>query len=130
MKAHCESALKLARWLSEHPKVSKVYYPGLEDHPQHELAKTQQSGFGGIVAFEVVGAREDCWHIIDSTKMISITANLGDTKSTITHPASTTHGRLSDEQREASGIKDTLVRVSVGLESFKDIRDDLARGLG
>ena len=130
MRAHCENALKLARWLSEHPKVSKVYYPGLEDHPQHELALSQQSGFGGIVAFEVAGAREDCWHIIDSTKMISITANLGDTKSTITHPASTTHGRLSDEQRAESGIKDTLVRVSVGLESFEDIRDDLARGLG
>ncbi|PWQ97992.1 O-succinylhomoserine sulfhydrylase [Leucothrix arctica] len=129
MRAHCESALKLALWLSEHPKVSKVYYPGLKDHPQHELALTQQTGFGGIVSFEVKGVREDCWRVIDSTKMLSITANLGDSKSTITHPASTTHGRLTEEQRAESGIKDNLVRVSVGLESFEDIRDDLARGL-
>ena len=130
MKAHCESALKLAQWLSAHPKVSKVYYPGLEDHPQHALALSQQSGFGGIVSFEVKGKREDCWHVVDSTKMISITANLGDAKSTITHPASTTHGRLSEEQRAESGIADNLIRVSVGLEAFEDIRDDLARGLG
>ena len=129
MKAHCESALKLAQWLSAHPKVSKVYYPGLEDHPQHALALSQQSGFGGIVSFEVKGAREDCWHVIDSTKMISITANLGDAKSTITHPASTTHGRLSEDQRAESGIADNLIRVSVGLEAYEDIRDDLARGL-
>lgn len=130
MRAHCESALKLAKWLSAHPKVSKVYYPGLENHPQHSLALSQQSGFGGIVSFEVKGQREDCWHVIDSTKMISITANLGDAKTTITHPASTTHGRLSEEQREQSGIADNLIRVSVGLENFEDIRDDLARGLG
>jgi len=129
MRAHCENALKLAQWLSAHPKVSKVYYPGLENHPQHDLAKRQQSGFGGIVSFEVIGGREACWHVVDSTKMISITANLGDAKSTITHPASTTHGRLSDEQREESGISDNLLRVSVGLETFEDIRDDLARGL-
>lgn len=130
MKAHCENALKLAQWLSQHPKVSQVYYPGLETHPQHALAKTQQSGFGGIVSFEVKGQREDCWKVIDSTEMISITANLGDTKTTITHPASTTHGRLSDEQRDVSGIKENLLRVSVGLEAFEDIRDDLAKGLG
>lgn len=130
MKAHCENALKLAEWLSAHPKVKAVYYPGLETHPQHALALKQQSGFGGIVSFEVNGERTDSWHIIDSTKMISITANLGDTKSTITHPASTTHGRLSEEQREIAGISDTLLRISVGLEAFEDIRDDLARGLG
>lgn len=130
MKAHCENALKLAEWLSAHPKVKAVYYPGLEAHPQHALAIKQQSGFGGIVSFEVNGERADSWHIIDSTKMISITANLGDAKSTITHPASTTHGRLSEEQREIAGISDTLLRISVGLEAFEDIRDDLARGLG
>lgn len=130
MKAHCENALKLAEWLSAHPKVKAVYYPGLETHPQHALALKQQSGFGGIVSFEVNGERTDSWHIIDSTKMISITANLGDAKSTITHPASTTHGRLSEEQREIAGISDTLLRISVGLEAFEDIRDDLARGLG
>ena len=130
MKAHCENALKLAEWLSAHPKVKAVYYPGLETHPQHALALKQQSGFGGIVSFEVKGERTDSWHIIDSTKMISITANLGDTKSTITHPASTTHGRLSEEQREIAGISDTLLRISVGLEAFEDIRDDLACGLG
>ena len=130
MKAHCENALKLAEWLSTHPKVKAVHYPGLKTHPQHELALRQQSGFGGIVSFEVKGEQADSWHVIDSTKMISITANLGDTKSTITHPASTTHGRLSEEQREITGISNTLLRVSVGLEAFEDIRDDLARGLG
>lgn len=130
MKAHCENALKLAEWLSAHPKVKAVHYPGLKTHPQHELALKQQSGFGGIVSFEVKGEQADSWHVIDSTKMISITANLGDTKSTITHPASTTHGRLSEEQREITGISTTLLRVSVGLEAFEDIRDDLARGLG
>jgi len=129
MKAHCDNALQLARWLSEHPKVAKVYYPGLENHPQHQLAQTQQSGFGGIVAFEVIGTREDSWQVIDSTQLISITANLGDTKTTITHPASTTHGRLSDEQRAQSGISERLLRVSVGLEAFEDIQADLARGL-
>lgn len=129
MKAHCENALKLAEWLNAHPKVKAVHYPGLKTHPQHELALKQQTGFGGIVSFEVEGDRADSWQIIDSTQMISITANLGDTKSTITHPASTTHGRLSEEQRRISGISDTLLRVSVGLEAFEDIRDDLARGL-
>lgn len=130
MKAHCENALQLAHWLSQHPAVEHVYYPGLASHPQHELALSQQSGFGGIVSFEVQGKREACWHVIDSTEMISITANLGDTKTTITHPASTTHGRLSDAQRAESGIAENLLRVSVGLEAFEDIRDDLARGLG
>ncbi|PID47504.1 MAG: O-succinylhomoserine sulfhydrylase [Proteobacteria bacterium] len=130
MKAHCENALKLAQWLSAHPNVSHVYYPGLETHPQHTLAKTQQSGFGGIVSFKVKGRREDCWRVIDSTQLISITANLGDTRTTITHPATTTHGRLSDEQRDSAGISESLLRVSVGLEAFEDIRDDLARGLG
>lgn len=130
MKAHCESAMHIANWLSEQPQVSHVYYPGLSSHPQHGLALKQQSGFGGIVAFEIEGSREDCWRVVDSTKMISITANLGDTKTTITHPASTTHGRLSDEQREIAGVTDRLLRVSVGLEAVDDIKNDLQLGLG
>ena len=130
MKAHCEGAMHLANWLSEQPQVSHVYYPGLSSHPQHGLALKQQSGFGGIVAFEIEGSREDCWRVVDSTKMISITANLGDTKTTITHPASTTHGRLSDEQREIAGVTDRLLRVSVGLEAVDDIKNDLLLGLG
>jgi len=129
MKAHCNNAMQLANWLSEQPKVKKVYYPGLESHPQHELALKQQSGFGGIVSFEVDGNRDDCWHVVDSARMISITANLGDTKTTITHPASTTHGRLSDEQRKIAGVTDSLLRVSVGLEAIEDIKNDLLLGL-
>jgi len=129
MKAHCDNAMQLANWLSEQPKVKKVYYPGLESHSQHELALKQQSGFGGIVSFEVDGNRDDCWHVVDSARMISITANLGDTKTTITHPASTTHGRLSDEQREVAGVTDSLLRVSVGLEAIGDIKNDLLLGL-
>jgi len=129
MKAHCENAEKLAHWLQAQSGVSKVYYPGLPDHPQHDLAHKQQSGYGGIVSFEVKGGREDAWRVVDSTKMISITANLGDTKTTITHPASTTHGRLSDEQRQIAGVTDSLLRVSVGLEAFEDIRNDLTQGL-
>lgn len=129
MKAHCDNAMQLANWLLDQPKVKKVYYPGLASHPQHQLASTQQSGFGGIVSFELQGAREEAWHVVDSTKMISITANLGDTKTTITHPASTTHGRLSDEQRNIAGVSESLLRISVGLESFEDIKNDLALGL-
>ncbi|MGB1310071.1 MAG: O-succinylhomoserine sulfhydrylase, partial [Leucothrix sp.] len=125
MKAHCDNALQLAIWLSKQADVSKVYYPGLDSHPQHELALNQQSGFGGIVSFEIEGTRDDCWRVVDSTKMISITANLGDTKTTITHPASTTHGRLSDEQRAIAGVSDRLLRVSVGLEALDDIKNDL-----
>ena len=129
MKAHCDNAMQLANWLSDQPKVKKVYYPGLESHPQHELASSQQSGFGGIVSFEMHGAREEAWRVVDSTKMISITANLGDTKTTITHPASTTHGRLTDEQRSVAGVSESLLRVSVGLESIEDIKNDLSKGL-
>ena len=129
MKAHCDNAMQLANWLLDQPKVKKVYYPGLASHPQHQLASTQQSGFGGIVSFELQGAREEAWHVVDSTKMISITANLGDTKTTITHPASTTHGRLSDEQRNIAGVSESLLRISVGLESIEDIKNDLALGL-
>lgn len=106
-----------------------MYFPGLASHPQHALAQRQQTAAGGIVAFDVAGGREAAWRLIDSTRMLSITANLGDVKSTITHPATTTHGRLDAAERAAAGIGDGLVRVAVGLEAFEDIRDDLARGL-
>ncbi len=129
MRAHCENAQALAEWLQGHPAVAHVHYPGLADHPQHDLAAAQQSGFGGIVAFEVKGGREAAWKVVDATRLLSITANLGDTKSTITHPATTTHGRLSAEQRAAAGIGEGLLRVSAGLESVEDLKADLARGL-
>lgn len=130
MKAHSENALELALWLERQPRVRRVYYPGLPSHPQHALARRQQSGFGGIVSFEVEGGKDGAWRLIDSTRLISITANLGDTKTTITHPATTTHGRLTPEQRAEAGIGDGLVRVSVGLEDIEDLQRDLARGLG
>ena len=130
MQRHCESALELARWLEEQPAVERVLHPGLESHPQHALAARQQQGFGGIVSFEVRGSREQAWQVIDASRVFSITANLGDAKSTITHPATTTHGRLSPEQRETAGISDTLIRLAVGLESVTDLRADLSRGLG
>ncbi len=129
MQAHCASALELARWLEKQKRVKRVYYPGLASHPQHKLAKKQQSGFGGIVAFELKGGKDAAWKLIDSTRVLSITANLGDTKSTITHAATTTHGRLTPEQRQAAGISDGLIRISVGLEDVEDLKKDLARGL-
>jgi O-succinylhomoserine sulfhydrylase len=129
MKAHCENALLLAQWLDQHDKVEKVYYPGLESHLQHQLAKEQQNGFGGLVSFDVKGSRDSAWHIIDSTELFSITANLGDTKSTITHPATTTHHRLTDEQRDEAGIKQNMIRISVGLEDIEDLKEDLDKGL-
>jgi len=129
MKAHSESALQLAQWLESLEELERVYYPGLASHPHHELAKRQQKGFGGIVAFEVKGGKEKAWQVVDNTKLISITANLGDTKSTITHPATTTHGRMTPEQRAAAGIGDGLLRVSVGLENIDDLKSDLLRGL-
>lgn len=129
MQAHSKSALELAQWLEQHPKVERVYYPGLPSHPQHALAMRQQKTGGGIVSFDVKGAREEAWRVVDSTQLISITANLGDTKTTITHPASTTHGRLPPEARAAAGIKDGLLRVAVGLEAVSDLKTDLARGL-
>jgi len=130
MQAHSANALKLATWLDQHPAVEQVFYPGLQSHPQYELARAQQTDSGGIVSFRVKGARQQAWKLIDSTRMLSITANLGDTKSTITHPATTTHGRLSDEQRQATGITENLLRVAVGLEDIEDIQADLERGLG
>jgi O-succinylhomoserine sulfhydrylase len=129
MKAHCDNAFALAQWLETHPAISKVHYPGLASHAQHELAKRQQSHFGAVVSFELTGGKEHAWRLIDSTKMLSITANLGDVKTTITHPATTTHGRLSPEARAEAGIKDSLVRISVGLENIEDIKADLLRGL-
>jgi len=129
MKAHSDNALKLAVWLEKHDSVEKVYYLGLKSHPNHELAKQQQSGFGGIVSFEVKGGKKKAFELINSTEMLSITANLGDTKTTITHPSSTTHGRLSDDEKVQAGIKDSLIRVSVGLESIDDVIDDINKGL-
>ena len=129
MRAHCDSALRIAQWLQEHPAVRRVYYPGLTTHPQHALASAQQAGFGGIVSFEVKEDRAAAWQIIDATRLLSITANLGDAKSTITHPASTTHGRLTQQERDYAGIKENLIRVSVGLEDVADVQADLARGL-
>ena len=129
MKAHCENAQQLAEFLEAHPSVLKVHYPGLESHPQHALAARQQSGFGGVLSFEVKGGKEAAWRLIDSTKVLSITANLGDTKSTITHPATTTHGRLTDEEKQRAGISDGLIRISVGLENIEDLKKDLLRGL-
>jgi len=129
MQAHSAGALELAHWLEQQPEVKSVFYPGLESHPQHALAKTQQSDFGGLLSFELNGGKEEGWRLIDATKMLSITANLGDTKTTITHPATTTHGRLTPEQRSEAGISDGLIRIAVGLEDIEDIKADLLRGM-
>ncbi|MEF9966614.1 MAG: O-succinylhomoserine sulfhydrylase [Comamonas sp.] len=135
VKAESASALELARWLEGHPKVARVYYPGLESHPQHALAMRQQNGMGGaVLAFDVVGQgaeqlRANAFHVVDSTLLCSITANLGDVKTTITHPASTSHGRLTEEQRQSAGVGQGLIRISVGLEHLDDLKADLLRGL-
>ena len=129
MDAQSAAALELARWLEAQPQVARVHYPGLPSHPQHELAKRQQRSGGAIVSFEVKGGRPEAWKVVDATRVVSITANLGDTKTTLTHPASTTHGRISPEAREAAGIRESLLRVAVGLESVDDLKADLARGL-
>ncbi len=129
MDAHSANALKLALWLEQQPNVARVYYPGLPSHPQHQLALKQQQTGGGIVSFEVKGGKEGAWRVVDNTRMISITANLGDAKTTITHPASTTHARISPEARAAAGITDGLLRIAVGLEAVVDVQNDLARGL-
>jgi len=136
MQAQSANALALAQWLESHPKVSRVYYPGLKSHPQHELAMKQQSGSGAaVVSFDVKGStpeerRKNAFHVIDSTQVVSIATNLGDVKTIVTHPATTSHGRLTEEQREAAGIGQGLVRVAVGLEHVGDVQADLARGLG
>ncbi len=129
MDAQSDAALQLAQWLERHPAIARVYYPGLPSHPQYALAKQQQRLGGAVVSFEVKGGREEAWRVVDATRMISITANLGDTKTTITHPATTTHGRISAEARKAAGIGEDLLRVAVGLEALSDIQADLARGL-
>jgi O-succinylhomoserine sulfhydrylase len=128
MEAHSKNALALAQWLEAQPQVARVWYPGLPSHPQHQLAMAQQKTGGGIVAFELKGGQAAAWKLIDATRMLSITANLGDTKTTITHPATTTHSRMTAEQRAAAGIGDGLVRIAVGLESLADIQNDLIRG--
>jgi O-succinylhomoserine sulfhydrylase len=129
MRAQSAAALELARWLEGHPAVARVHYPGLESHPQHALARRQQRAGGAVLAFEVKGGRAQAWKLIDATRLISITANLGDVKSTITHPATTTHGRISPEARAAAGITEGLVRLAVGLEAVSDLETDLERGL-
>lgn len=129
MQAHSANALRLADWLEQHPAVEKVFYAGLPSHPQHLLARKQQDAFGGVVSFRVKGGRKEAWQVIDQTRVLSITANLGDVKTTITHPATTTHGRLSDVDKLNAGISENLLRVAVGLEHVDDIKRDLARGL-
>lgn len=129
MQHHSANALDLAWYLNEHPKVTRVHYPGLPQHPQHQLARAQQGAFGGVLSFEVQGGKQAAWQVVDNTQLLSITANLGDTKTTITHPATTTHGRLSEDERQQAGISDGLLRIAVGLEAVKDIKADLQRGL-
>jgi O-succinylhomoserine sulfhydrylase len=129
-----DNALEIARWLEAHPAVNRVFYPGLESHPQHAIAKRQQKSGGAVVSFELKGEtpeaqRANAWRVIDGTKICSITANLGDTRTTITHPATTTHSRVTPEARAAAGISEGLIRLAVGLENAGDIRNDLARGL-
>jgi O-succinylhomoserine sulfhydrylase len=129
VEAQSARALGMARWLESHPKVERVNYPGLESHPQHALAARQQSAGGPVLSFVVRGGREAAWRVIDGTRLASITANFGDTKTTVCHPATTTHGRLPPAEREAAGVVEGLVRLAVGLEDASDIRDDLERGL-
>lgn len=129
MEAHSANALKLAQFLDAHPKVERVFYAGLPAHPGHDLAARQQRAFGGVLSFRVKGGRAEAWRLIDATAIMSLTANLGDAKTTIVHPATTTHGRLSPEQRQASGITENLIRISVGLEDADDLIADLERGL-
>jgi O-succinylhomoserine sulfhydrylase len=133
MERQCATAMALALWLEAHPKVSRVFYPGLPSHPQYALAKRQQSAAGALVSFELKTEpgkeQASAWQVIDACTLISITGNLGDTRSTITHPATTTHGRLTDEQRRDAGIGDGLIRLSVGLEHLNDLKGDLSRGL-
>ena len=129
VEAQSANALQLATWLEAHPKVARFFYPGRPSHPQHALAQAKQKSGGAIVAFEVKGVREQAWRVVDNCRLLSITANLGDTKTTITHPASTTHGRITPEARAAAGITEGLLRIAVGLEAVEDLQADLERGL-
>jgi len=129
MLAHSSSALDLALWLEKQPQVTKVFYTGLESHPGHTLASKQQLAFGGVLSFTVKGSRKEAWKVIDGTKLISLTANLGDTKTTIIHPATTTHGRLTEKQKIEAGITENLIRIAVGLEDVGDIKNDILNGL-
>ena len=129
MRAQSETALQVARWLTEQAKVKAVYYSGLPEHPGHELAKAQQSGFGAVLSFEVTGGQEGAWSVMNATELVSLTGNLGDTRTTITHPSTTTHGRLSEQQRQDAGIQPGLIRLSIGLESATDLIADLDKGL-
>ncbi|WP_280567472.1 O-succinylhomoserine sulfhydrylase [Chromohalobacter sp. 296-RDG] len=129
MKAHCENTLALAEWLEVQPEIARVHYSGLESHPQHALAKQQQRGFGAVLGVEVKGGRDGAWALIDHSRLMSITGNLGDVKTTVTHPATTTHARLGDEQKVAAGISEGLVRIAVGLEALDDLKRDIRRGL-
>jgi O-succinylhomoserine sulfhydrylase len=129
MKAHCDNALAMAQWLQQQPSIDKVHYAGLSDHPQHQLACAQMKGFGGVLSFEVKGGKEQAWQFIDATRIVSLTANLGDAKTTIVHPATTTHGRLTPAMRQAAGIQDNLVRLAVGLEHIDDLIADMQRGI-
>jgi len=129
LTAQSAKALEMARWLEDHPQVTRVHYPGLSSHPQHALARQQQKSGGAVVSFAVRGGRAEAWKVVDSCRLLSITANLGDTKTTLTHPASTTHGRITPEQRAAAGIGEDLLRIAVGLEAVSDLQQDLDRGL-
>jgi O-succinylhomoserine sulfhydrylase len=129
VKAQAAAALELARWLESHPAVERVFYPGLESHPQHALAKRQQRASGAVLSFQVKGGRAAAWRVINATQLMSITGNLGDVKTTIVHPATTTHGRINQQARDAAGITDGLIRISVGLEAVTDLQADLERGL-
>jgi O-succinylhomoserine sulfhydrylase len=128
MEAHSRAALEVAQWLQQRPEVERVYYAGLQDHPGHDLAAQQQSAFGGVLSFLVKGGQEQAWQFIDATRLMSLTANLGDAKTTIVHPATTTHGRLTPQQREQAGIADNLIRIAVGLEHVTDLKADMQRG--
>ena len=129
MDAHCRNAMEMAQWLEQQDGIERVFYSGLESHAQHELAKRQQKGFGGVLSFEVAGGKDAAWRFIDATQMVSITGNLGDVKTTITHPATTTHGRMTPEARAEAGVHDNLIRLSVGIEDLKDIKADMLLGL-
>lgn len=129
VRAHCENAQALAEWLQQHAKVEQVFYAGLPEHKGHKLASEQMSGYGGVLSFRVKGGKQEAWKVIDSTELLSLTANLGDAKTTIVHPATTTHGRITEEERAAAGITDNLIRIAVGLEHIEDIKADLAKGL-